>query len=130
MPHSRIRYLASLVKKGLRFSPIVGILGHRQVGKTTLAESLGARYYTLDLRPTLESIQADPLGFLETQEKHPTVLDECQLLPDLFPALKERVRKKKRPGQFLLTGSVRFTSRKAIRESLTGRIVTFELLKS
>jgi len=46
----------------------------------------------------------------------------------LFPALKERVRVNKRPGQFILSGPVRFTSRKAIRESLTGRIVNLELL--
>jgi predicted AAA+ superfamily ATPase len=38
------------------------------------------------------------------------------------------VRVHKKPGQFLLTGSVRFSSRKAIRESLTGRTVNWELL--
>lgn len=55
-------------------------------------------------------------------------LDECQLIPSLFPALKEAVRKNKKPGQYLMSGSVRFTSRKAIRESLTGRIINHELL--
>src|SRR5262249_24032128 len=54
-------------------------------------------------------------------------IDECQLAPPLFPALKLWVQKRKKPGQFLLSGSVRFTSRKAIRESLTGRISTVEL---
>lgn len=49
-------------------------------------------------------------------------------MPRIFPALKEWVRLHKRPGQFLLTGSVRFTSQKSIRESLTGRIVNIELL--
>ncbi len=49
------------------------------------------------------------------------------MAPPLFPALKEWVRKHPQPGQFILTGSVRFTSRKAIRESLTGRIVSLEL---
>lgn len=55
-------------------------------------------------------------------------IDECQMAPPLFSELKEFVRKKKIPGQFLLSGSVRFTSRKAIYESLTGRIINFELL--
>jgi hypothetical protein len=56
-----------------------------------------------------------------------TALDECQLAERLFPALKERVRKDKRPGQFYLSGSVRFTSKRLIRESLTGRIMTADL---
>ena len=56
------------------------------------------------------------------------ILDEVQLVPDLFPAIKEMVRVSKKPGQFLLSGSVRFTSRKAIKESLTGRIINLELL--
>ncbi len=49
------------------------------------------------------------------------------MCPPLFPALKEWVRKHPKPGQFVLTGSVRFSSRKAIRESLTGRLVGLEL---
>ena len=48
-------------------------------------------------------------------------------MPELFPALKEFVRLHKKPGQFLLTGSVRFSSRKANGESLTGRIVTIKI---
>jgi predicted AAA+ superfamily ATPase len=50
------------------------------------------------------------------------------MVPALFPALKEAVRINPAPGQFFLTGSVRFTSRKVIRESLTGRLIQWELL--
>jgi predicted AAA+ superfamily ATPase len=50
------------------------------------------------------------------------------MAPELFPTLKEFVRVKKTPGQFLLSGSVRFTSKKSIQESLTGRILSVELL--
>jgi AAA domain len=57
-----------------------------------------------------------------------TDIDEAQLFPALFPALKAHVRINKRKGQFLLSGSVRFTSKADIRESLTGRIVSLELL--
>ena len=42
--------------------------------------------------------------------------------------MKDWVRRFKKPGQLLLSGSVRFTSRKAIRESLTGRLIAWELL--
>lgn len=114
MPHLRVRYLERELFKLLGFSPLVGVLGHRQVGKTTLVASLGKEYFSLDLRTTHDEISADPFGFLSSVKKCPTVLDECQTLPELFPALKEFVRKNKKPGSFLLTGSVRFTSRKAI----------------
>lgn len=140
MPHRRARHLEALLRKSLGFSQITGIFGHRQVGKTTLANILSPHYQTLDLPDTQARAQADPLTFLATSLTSttlssgeralsaPLVIDECQLAPALFPALKEWVRTRKQPGQFLLTGSVRFSSRKAIRESLTGRIVTWELL--
>lgn len=128
MAHLRKRYLKENLEKVLKFSPLVGVLGHRQVGKTTLAEQLGKEYFTLDDSATRLQIAEDAKAFLSHQTSIPTVIDECQYEPSLFPALKERVRKDKRPGQFLLSGSVRFTSKKAIQESLTGRIINLELL--
>ncbi|MCM2276591.1 MAG: AAA family ATPase [Oligoflexia bacterium] len=98
------------------------------MGKTTLAQQQGDRYFTFDLKANQNLALADSSGFLEANKSHPLILDECQLVPDLFPAIKEQVRLTQAPGQFLLTGSVRFSSRKAIRESLTGRIISFELL--
>lgn len=131
MSHLRHRYLEPVLGKALGLSPIVGVLGHRQVGKTTLLERIGKSYDTLDDVLSLQRAQSDPASYLEEMTAIPSALplaiDECQLAPELFPALKERVRVRKKPGQFLLSGSVRFTSRKAIRESLTGRIVNFEL---
>lgn len=128
MAHTRKRHLAEYCEKLLKFSPIVGVFGHRQVGKTTYVESISGEYLTLDDRETRLRAKEDPKKFLQGMKKHPAVIDECQLEPDLFPALKEFVRVHKKPGQFLLTGSVRFTSRRAIRESLTGRIVPVEML--
>ena len=102
-------------------------MGHRQVGKTTLLESVAKQYYTLDRQLDFDIIQSDPETFL-SQSRSRCGLDEVQMMPSLFPALKEQVRKNKTPGQFLLSGSVRFTSRKAIQESLTGCIIYLELL--
>lgn len=128
MPHLRPRHLSALLKKTLAFSPIVGVFGHRQVGKTTLVQKLTDRYVSLDRREQLESSESDPASFLSHHRGSPLVIDECQLSPPLFPAMKEWVREHPEPGQLLLTGSVRFSSRKAIRESLTGRIIAWELL--
>ncbi|MFN7683964.1 MAG: ATP-binding protein [Oligoflexia bacterium] len=116
-----------MIRKALGHSPVVGILGQRQVGKTTLAVSISNDYATLDRTDLLDQATASPLEFLENR-KNPFAIDEAQLCPPLFPAVKEWVRMHPRKGQLLLTGSVRFTARKLIRESLTGRIVNLEVL--
>jgi uncharacterized protein len=127
MPHSRIRYASPLIQKALTHSPIVGILGQRQVGKTTLVTSLAHEYATLDSSRDLEFATSNAALFIENRS-HPFGIDEAQLCPPLFPALKEWVRLHPKKGQIIITGSIRFTSRKAIRESLTGRIVNVEIL--
>jgi len=127
MPHIRKRYLKKSLIKALKHASIVGIVGQRQTGKTTLVEDSVEEYVTLDSRRELSLVESEPEGFIKNRKK-PFGIDECQLAPPLFPALKEHVRVNKAKGQFVLTGSVRFTSRKAIRESLTGRIFNLELL--
>jgi len=128
MAHERKRHLTALLVNLTALSPLVGLLGHRQVGKTTLLEAISQHYFSLDDEPTLAAARLNPTAFLAALRSLGTALDECQLAEGLFPALKERVRKDRRPGQFYLSGSVRFTSKKLIRESLTGRIMSAELL--
>lgn len=138
MPHLRQRHLTSLLLKTMKYSPITGVFGHRQMGKTTLIQGLASGYQSLDIEENLALAESDPFRFLslglsgEGESKQlqcvPFAIDECQYSPRLFPAMKEWVRTHPKPGQLLLSGSVRFTSRKAIRESLTGRIVAWELL--
>jgi predicted AAA+ superfamily ATPase len=128
MVHFRSRHLSDILNQITRFSPLVGILGHRQVGKTTLLEKEGREYLTFDDIDTRSSAIKDPKLFLSHYKQLKTVIDECQLVEVLFPALKERVRLDRRPGQFFLSGSVRFTSKKLISESLTGRISNVDLL--
>lgn len=125
MPHFRERHVSEAFRKLCQFSPLVGIFGHRQVGKTTFLEANSKTYRTLD-EDSREAIE-DPKGFLKRLGGDRSAIDECQLAPPLFAALKVWVQTHKKPGQFLLSGSVRFSSRKAIRESLTGRLATVEL---
>jgi predicted AAA+ superfamily ATPase len=104
------------------------VFGQRQVGKTTLLEAhCPGGYVTLDRAQSRLELEADPDLFV-SERPLGFAIDEAQLCPSLFPAIKDRVRVRKAPGQFLLSGSVRFTSRRAIRESLTGRIAHVEVL--
>ena len=127
MPHDRKRHLYHSFSNLIRHAKIVGIFGHRQVGKTTFLEANSQDYITLDDHEELDRAQNTPKAFLKSMKGAHSAIDECQLAPSLFPALKLAVQKNKKPGQFILSGSVRFTSRKAIRESLTGRIAGLEL---
>ncbi len=128
MAHERKRYLYNLFQNSMKLSPLVGVVGHRQVGKTTFIESNCGAYYVVDTKSESQEARADPYAYLKKRAGKATALDECQIVPELFPELKEWVRTHKTPGQFILSGSVRFTSREVIKESLTGRIINLELL--
>lgn len=127
MPHLRSRHLTEPFRKLSAHTKILGVLGHRQVGKTTFIEAHCGDYRSMDDEFAFEEATRSPTQFLSRLNGRLSCIDECQLVPRLFPALKLRVQKSAAPGQFVLSGSVRFTSRKAIRESLTGRIANLEL---
>lgn len=128
MAHTRTRHIEEVFTKLLGFSPIVGMFGHRQVGKSTFLAGKVGDYRTLDDVDELENAQRVPKDFIGSIKKTPMAIDECQLEPKLFPTLKEWVRTHKQPGQFVLSGSVRFTSRKSIKESLAGRMAFIEMV--
>jgi len=109
MPHERKRYLSELLKSVLNVSPIVGILGHRQVGKTTLLMQHCSQYFSLDDRDTFDKIESNPKNFLKNHHKLKVGLDESQLLPELFTALKERIKDQDNlssPAQYALQVAV------------------------
>lgn len=55
-------------------------------------------YETLDVRTSLESAQTTPDSWI-LERAHPFGIDECQLAPDLFPALKNAVQRLPKKGQ-------------------------------
>lgn len=127
MPHLRNRYIENSIRQYMSFSGIVGLLGHRQVGKTTVLSKLCKKYHTLDLSHERDEASTNPSVYLKKRAGTWVGIDECQTVPELFPELKEWVRTHKKPGQFLLSGSTRFSSKESIKESLTGRIMNLEL---
>ena len=130
MLHSRCRFINSWALESVKWSPVVGIFGLRQVGKTTLVKKLttdkNGYYETFDKDAILEASRQTPELFCTRPGL--LCLDEVQRAPWIFPVIKDIVGIKRQPGRFLLTGSVRFTLKKEISESLTGRIILHELL--
>jgi len=109
--------------------PCVAVLGARQVGKTTLLRQVlpDAPFYDLERRGDFDRIQRDPDFFL-SQQDGPIIIDEAQLLPEIFPALRVAIdSRREKTGQFLLSGSGSPDLAGRINETLAGRIATFEL---
>jgi len=128
------RLLESVLKKRISQTPVVALLGSRQVGKTTLARGLEADKpcHYLDLeRPSDMAKLADPELYLGRFAGHLVILDEIQRLPDLFPVLRSLVDERRRAGektaQFLILGSASPELLQQSSETLAGRISYLEL---
>lgn len=125
------RAITESLLEALEGAPAVFLNGPRQSGKTTLvtriAERLGANYLTFDEATVLAGAQADPESFVDGLET-PVVLDEVQLAPEIFRALKRRIDELRREnpdaanGAFLLTGSANVMALPELSEALVGRM--------
>jgi len=119
------------LKKLIRRHPVVGIVGARQVGKTTLARSLldsigkPTSYFDLENPEDLARL-ADPMLALKDM-KGLVVIDEVQRLPDLFPILRVLVDRSRGKSRFLILGSASTRLLRQSSESLAGRIYYHQL---
>jgi len=119
------------ITKLLRRHPVVGIVGARQVGKTTLARMVVARkkgpYAYFDLEnPEDFARLADPMLALKDL-KGLVVIDEIQQHPDLFTVLRVLVDRPKSNTRFLVLGSASPDLLRQSSETLAGRIIYHEL---
>ena len=121
------RNITADVQTYLAHFPSLLITGARQVGKSTLALSLGIdNYVTLDDIATYQSAKADPKGFILSLHT-PVVIDEVQRVPEIFVAIKEQIDQDRTPGRFVLTGSSNLQGFKQVSDSLAGRIGIVDL---
>lgn len=72
-------------------------------------------------------IKIDPKAFL-TQHKKGLIIDEAQLVPELFSYLQVVSDEHNKPGEFILSGSQNFLLSKNISQSLAGRVFVSHLL--
>lgn len=128
------RALKATVERLLGNHPAVGLLGPRQVGKTTLAHEIarGRPNVYLDLEAASDRAKlADPELYLAQHGDKLVILDEIHRTPDLFPSLRgiidEGRRRGRRSGRFLVLGSASLDLLRQSAESLAGRIAYVEL---
>lgn len=126
----RSQHLEALEQQ-LAHHPVVAILGARQVGKTTLARQLAARWkgpvtvFDLEDPADLEALENPKLA-LEPLDGL-VVLDEIQRRAELFPLLRVLVDRAGSSTRFLLLGSASPDLVRRSSESLAGRILYHEL---
>ncbi len=132
------RNLQGKVQAALKINPVVFVNGPRQAGKSTLVKKLlgaqfKAEYVSLDQATQMAAAAYSPVEFL-TARKSALIIDEVQLVPELFRALKEVVdhlrtfEGKKANGHFLLTGSANILALPKLSDALVGRMSVLTLL--
>ena len=119
--------LLQRVKLGLSESPVVALLGARQVGKTTLAEQVIASWngpstlFDLETADGREALATRPETILRNSEGL-VVIDEVQRQPEIFATLRPICDDRRRKAVFLLLGSASLDMVRGISETLAGRI--------
>jgi uncharacterized protein len=130
MEFRRISLIKSIDKLAQMF-PAVALFGARQVGKTSilrlLYERSGGTFIDLESYSDVTRVSADPEFFLQSI-KLPLYVDEAQLLPSLFSALRVAIdRDRKSKGRYFLSGSSSPELLGGVEESLAGRIGLIEI---
>jgi predicted AAA+ superfamily ATPase len=117
------------VETALSRAPVTALLGPRQSGKTTLvrgvADERDAAFFDLESVPDQRRLQNPELvlGALRGL----VVIDEVQLMPDLFAVLRVLVDRPENEARFLVLGSASPDIVRSVSESLAGRVEFVEL---
>ncbi|OFX09308.1 MAG: hypothetical protein A2516_01025 [Alphaproteobacteria bacterium RIFOXYD12_FULL_60_8] len=126
------RHLKHKLLAALSASPVVFLNGPRQAGKSTLVKEIAqqdfpAEYVTFDSAIQIAAATSSPESYLR-ERKGALILDEVQLVPDVFRALKMVVDELrhahggKLKGRFLLTGSANIMALPKLSDPLVGRM--------
>jgi len=124
------RALARVILRAMKTFPAIVVTGPRQSGKTTLLKMLFSKthkFVSLEDPDVRIRAKEDPFHFLE-QYTPPVIIDEIQYVPELLSYIKTRIDLKRKPGQWLFTGSQNFTLMQGVSQSLAGRAAVLSLL--
>ena len=117
------------IRRALRRSRVVVLVGPRQSGKTTLARGLvneeSPNYFDLEDPASLARLD-QPMTALQSL-RGIVVIDEIQRRADLFPVLRVLADRKPPPARFLILGSASPTLLRQSSESLAGRLEIIDI---
>jgi len=127
--HGMKRACEELLHSYLGTFPCVAVIGIRQCGKTTLLRTLPKGWKQLDLERLADHdvVARDPDAFFRLNPRR-VALDEGQLVPGLFPALRVAIDdRRSEKGRFVITGSSSPDLLRSVSETLAGRVGIIEL---
>lgn len=114
------------MQRELQRHPAVALIGPRQCGKTTLAQSLGGDYF--DLEDEADVLKLDLSWGRLIEGRNLVVLDEAQSHPSVFKRMRSAIdRRRRATGRFPVLGSVSPALMREVSESLAGRLGLVEL---
>ena len=120
------RSVHTLIEERLKAYPAVALMGPRQCGKTTLAQSIRGAYFDLEQESARLRLDLEWDDLVAGKEL--LILDEAQSWPEVFVRLRGAIdRDRGRKGRFLLLGSVSPSLMTHVSESLAGRLSLVEL---
>ncbi|MFM8831833.1 MAG: ATP-binding protein [Spartobacteria bacterium] len=115
------RLYHQLLESKLQRYPAVALLGPRQCGKTTIAKSIGGKYFDMESEGDVLRLDAEWDRLVGGSEL--VILDEAQCAPEVFPRLRVAIdADRNRHGRFVLLGSVSPALMLNVSESLAGRM--------
>ena len=128
----KTRFIEEKLLNTVNNFPATGIIGPRQVGKTTLAKQLIKKIdkeaVYIDIENPRDKIKlSDPVLFFENNIDKCIIIDEIQLMPELFSVLRPMIDMKREPGRFIILGSASPLLLRQSSQSLAGRIAYIEL---
>tara|TARA_R110002050_G_scaffold162939_2_gene292866 strand:+ start:6644 stop:7837 length:1194 start_codon:yes stop_codon:yes gene_type:complete len=125
------KQIAALIELA-EFYPVIGVLGPRQVGKTTMIKQFISTlkkpsiYLDLEKPSDAQKLQEAEL-FFKANENQCIILDKVQIMPTLFPIIRALVDENRIPLRFIVLGSASPDIIRGSFESLAERIGYIDL---
>ena len=122
------RAIEPILKNKYQTYKCVAITGARQVGKTRMTKELfpGVRRINLKNPNLLNAALNDPQGFMESFDR-PLFINELQECPVLLGSVKDILDNTSGYGNYLFSGSQKWSLMEGLSDSLSGMVGIIEL---
>lgn len=119
------RLIEPKISKKLRTSGAILVVGPKFCGKTTTSKLFSKSMIQLQNSQIVQIIKADPRLALVGEKPH--LIDEWQIVPDIWNYVRTSVDENRSFGEFILTGSVTPLNTDEIYHSGAGRITRVKM---